>query len=54
MEKGLKYDIKRVDTKTNDIYVSNLKVCGKTKNFNGSFTRESDVSLISAFLYKEK
>ena len=25
-EKGLKYEIKKVDTKSNDIYVSNLKV----------------------------
>jgi len=25
-EKGLKYEIKKVDSKTNDIYVPNLKV----------------------------
>ncbi len=25
-EKGLKYEIKRVDNKSNDVYVSNLKV----------------------------
>ena len=25
-EKGLKYEIKRIDTKTNDVYVTNLKV----------------------------
>jgi hypothetical protein len=25
-EKGLKYDIKRVDSKSNDVYVTNLKV----------------------------
>ena len=25
-EKGLKYEIRKVDTKSNDVYVSNLKV----------------------------
>ncbi len=28
-EKGLKYEIKKVDSKSNDIYVSNLKVMDK-------------------------
>ena len=40
-EKGLKYDIKKVDTKSNEIYVTNLKVEDVTNGENlnrGMFT----------------
>merc|ERR1719288_220344 len=40
-EKGLKYDIKKVDTKSNEIYVTNLKIEDVTsgENINGLLKR---------------
>ena len=39
-EKGLKYEIKRIDTKTNDVYVTNLKVA--SFSISESFRRLSE------------
>ena len=49
-EKGLKYDIKKVDTKSNEIYVTNLKIEDVTsgENINGLLKRAKKNRAVAA------